>query len=133
METKEFALVLFTVLSQASVGAFILLSWLRLRNRSEAMDAVYRRSIAVLLPIMAVALVASLFHLGRPMLAFTSLRRLATSWLSRRDLLQRRILRPPGRHRPPGEVRTGSEGPLGADRPGRCRGGVQHGRGTRPP
>ncbi|MFB5085000.1 dimethyl sulfoxide reductase anchor subunit family protein [Symbiobacterium thermophilum] len=83
METKEFALVLFTVLSQASVGAFILLSWLRLRNRSEAMDAVYRRSIAVLLPIMAVALVASLFHLGRPMLAFTSLRRLATSWLSR--------------------------------------------------
>lgn len=83
METKEFALVAFTVLSQASIGAFILLSWLRLRSRSEEMDAVYRRSTAVLLPVMAIALLASLVHLGRPLLALTSLSNLATSWLSR--------------------------------------------------
>lgn len=83
MELKEFALILFTTLSQAAIGAFILLAWLRLRNRDAAMDAVYRKSTVVLLGVSGAGLLASLFHLGRPLLAITALKHLSTSWLSR--------------------------------------------------
>ncbi len=83
MELQELALVLFTVLAQASIGAFILIAGLRLRGRDEAMEAAYRKSVVVLLPIMLVGLLASVFHLGRPLLAMTAMNRLSTSWLSR--------------------------------------------------
>ncbi len=83
MEIKELALVVFTVLTQAAIGAFVLIGWLRLRNRDEAMDPAYRKAVLALVPIMAIAMLASLFHLGRPMLAITAMRNLATSWLSR--------------------------------------------------
>ncbi|HLN63003.1 MAG TPA: DmsC/YnfH family molybdoenzyme membrane anchor subunit [Symbiobacteriaceae bacterium] len=83
MELQELALVLFTVLAQASIGAFILIAWLRLRGRDEAMDAAYRKAVVVLVPIMVVGLLASVFHLGRPLHAMTALNRLSTSWLSR--------------------------------------------------
>jgi anaerobic dimethyl sulfoxide reductase subunit C (anchor subunit) len=79
----DLALVIFTVLAQASVGAFILIAWLRLRNKDEAMEAVYRKSVIVLLPLMAIGLLASMLHLGRPLLAMTAMKHLATSWLSR--------------------------------------------------
>lgn len=83
MELKEWALVLFTVLVQASIGAFALIAWLRLRNRDAAMDAVYRKAVLVLVPVALLGLTASVLHLGRPMLAFTAMTRLSTSWLSR--------------------------------------------------
>ncbi|MBP2019438.1 anaerobic dimethyl sulfoxide reductase subunit C (anchor subunit) [Symbiobacterium terraclitae] len=83
METSEWALILFTVLAQASIGAFLLLTWLRQRNQEPGRDPVYRKSVAVLVALAAVALLASLFHLGRPALALTALRNLGTSWLSR--------------------------------------------------
>lgn len=83
MELKELALILFTVLSQAAIGAYILLAWLRLRGKDAAMDSVYRKSLVVLLGVSGVGLLASLFHLGRPMLAVTALKHLSTSWLSR--------------------------------------------------
>ncbi len=83
MHTSELALVLFTVLIQASVGAFILLAALRLRGRDGAMDAAYRKATLVLVPVVLVGLLASVFHLGRPMLAFTAMKNLSTSWLSR--------------------------------------------------
>ncbi|MDF2630177.1 MAG: dmsC2 [Symbiobacteriaceae bacterium] len=83
MHFGDLALVIFTVLAQASVGAFILIAWLRLRNKDEAMEAVYRKSVIVLLPLMAIGLLASMLHLGRPLLAMTAMKHLATSWLSR--------------------------------------------------
>lgn len=83
MHIGELALVIMTVLSQASVGAFILIAWLRLRNRDEAMEKVYAKSVIVLLPVMAIALLASMLHLGKPLLAMTAMKHLSTSWLSR--------------------------------------------------
>lgn len=83
MHLQELALVIFTVLAQASIGAFILIAGLRLKGRDEAMEAVYRKSVLVLLPIMAVGLLASVIHLGRPLLAVTAMKHLSTSWLSR--------------------------------------------------
>ncbi|MGE5591605.1 MAG: dimethyl sulfoxide reductase anchor subunit family protein [Bacillota bacterium] len=83
METREWALILFTVLSQAAIGAFILLTWFRQRNRDTAMDGAYRKSSLALLGVTAVGLLASLAHLGRPLLAVTALGNLGSSWLSR--------------------------------------------------
>lgn len=83
MHFEELALVIFTVLAQASVGAFILIAWLRLRAGDEAMEAVYRKSVLVLLPLMAVGLLASALHLGKPLLAMSAMKHLSTSWLSR--------------------------------------------------
>ena len=80
METKEWALILFSILMQASVGAFALLTWFRQRDKEEGP---YRKAVLVLLPIAAVALVASLTHLGKPAFALRALLHMQSSWLSR--------------------------------------------------
>lgn len=80
MEKNEWALILFTILIQASVGAFALLT--SLRQRAEQQGA-FRKAVLALLPIAAVALVASLFHLGKPVYALRALLHLQSSWLSR--------------------------------------------------
>ncbi|MFZ5817218.1 MAG: dimethyl sulfoxide reductase anchor subunit family protein [Bacillota bacterium] len=86
MEWKEWALVLFTVLLQASVGAFILIAGLRLRSRESGMEEAYRKATLVLVGVALVGLLASLLHLGRPALAITAMRNLSSSWLSREIL-----------------------------------------------
>lgn len=83
MAVNELALVLFTVLIQGSIGAFVLLAVLRFRGRDGAMDAAYRKAVMVLVPVALVGLLASVLHLGRPQLAMTALKHLSTSWLSR--------------------------------------------------
>ncbi|HWI63392.1 MAG TPA: DmsC/YnfH family molybdoenzyme membrane anchor subunit [Symbiobacteriaceae bacterium] len=83
MHLQEWALVLFTVLMQASVGAFILIALLRLMGRDAAMDGAYRKAVIALVPVALVGLLASVLHLGRPMLALTAMKHLSTSWLSR--------------------------------------------------
>ncbi|HEY3365475.1 MAG TPA: DmsC/YnfH family molybdoenzyme membrane anchor subunit [Symbiobacteriaceae bacterium] len=83
METKEWALILFTVISQAAVGAFLLITWFRTVNKDAAMDAAYKKANLVLLPLAAIALITTLFHLGHPERALNALRNLSTSWLSR--------------------------------------------------
>ena len=83
MKTTEWALILFTVLGQAAIGAFLLLTVLRQLNRDAARESVFRKSAVVLTVVAAVALGASLFHLGRPLMALNALRNLGSSWLSR--------------------------------------------------
>jgi len=83
MELQEWALPLFTVLMQASIGAFVLIAWLRLRSRDEAMAGAYRKAVLALIPVALVGLLASVLHLGKPMLAMTAMKHLSTSWLSR--------------------------------------------------
>lgn len=87
METYEWALVLFTVLSQAAMGGFVLTLWLRLRNKDAAVDGVYRKSTLTLSVISIVALLASLFHLGQPLLSIFAVKNVGSSWLSREILL----------------------------------------------
>lgn len=83
METKEWALILFTVLSQLAIGAYVFVTWFRQRNQDAARDGVYRKVMLALLPVVAVAILASLLHLGRPLLAVTAIKNLGSSWLSR--------------------------------------------------
>jgi len=83
MITKEWALILFTVLSQAAIGAFLLLTIFRQRNTDREMDPTYRKAVWPLAGMTLVAILASLVHLGRPGLALYALENLGSSWLSR--------------------------------------------------
>lgn len=83
MDPREWSLILFTVLTQASVGAFLFTLWFEQRSKETAARQAYQRLHGVLIPVMIVALLASLGHLGRPMQALSSLGNLGTSWLSR--------------------------------------------------
>jgi anaerobic dimethyl sulfoxide reductase subunit C len=83
VETNEWALILFTILVQATVGAFAFLTCFRQVNRDEKLEGVYRKAMLVLVPLVVVALAASMLHLGKPMAAMRALMRLDGSWLSR--------------------------------------------------
>lgn len=87
METYEWALVLFTVLSQAAMGGFVLTLWLRLRDKDATPGGMYWKSNLTLFVMSAMAMLASLFHLGRPLHALNALANLGSSWLSREILL----------------------------------------------
>lgn len=88
---REWALVIFTVLGQASVGAFVALQIIRwLANRkdgAEAADKFTNRALLVVFPMTLLAMIASLFHLGNPLVAYRAISNLGTSWLSREILL----------------------------------------------
>ncbi|SHN70591.1 dimethyl sulfoxide reductase anchor subunit family protein [Desulfitobacterium chlororespirans] len=76
----ELPLLTFTLCLQAAVGAVL---W-AVVFRIKAQDApLFKRNTLAALSLAAVGIVASLLHLGKPMLALTSMFNLATSWLSR--------------------------------------------------
>ncbi|PBI79775.1 anaerobic dimethyl sulfoxide reductase subunit C (anchor subunit) [Rahnella sp. BIGb0236] len=78
----EWPLMVFTVLGQCVVGAFIVLAIALLSRRT--VDE-YRRihlSMFFLWVLMAIAFIASVLHLGSPLRAFNSLNRLGASPLS---------------------------------------------------
>ncbi|MBE3598446.1 MAG: dimethyl sulfoxide reductase anchor subunit [Limnochordaceae bacterium] len=81
MEPREWSLVVFTVLMQACVGAFLLNLWLRERSKDSGVP--HDRVEFVLIPVAILAMLASLAHLGRPLYALNSLLNLGSSWLSR--------------------------------------------------
>ncbi|HWI53775.1 MAG TPA: DmsC/YnfH family molybdoenzyme membrane anchor subunit, partial [Symbiobacteriaceae bacterium] len=85
MNNWELPLVLFTVLSQAAVGAIIFSAVLEPRIAPEHVQT--RRALrvagAVAFPVLLVALVLSVFHLGQPLAAYRALRNFGDSWLSR--------------------------------------------------
>ena len=84
---EEWALMLFTLLTQLAVGAFIILIVVRsiLAKKADPKMAaqITDFGITAIGPVMAVSLLVSLFHLGSPLIAFRSLGNLRTSWLSR--------------------------------------------------
>ena len=81
-EDPHWPLVVMTVLTQLSVGAFAAI-WLL-----ELMGGKLHRSAAVVaLLIAAIALTASTLHLGRPIHAIRALKMWRRSWLSREVLL----------------------------------------------
>lgn len=89
----EWPLVLFTVLGQTSVGIIFCL-WLLERKRGKTSPSAsteyqgfIQTSVLVSGVLLAVAMIASLFHLGHPFSAYRALTHLGTSWLSREILL----------------------------------------------
>ncbi len=90
METKEWALVTFTILSQTAVGAYIIL-WIsqlfyRGKKGSEISDKLYYRPFLVILPLLLVGLFASSTHLGNIQNSTNAINNVKTSWLSREIL-----------------------------------------------
>ncbi|KAB8310904.1 dimethylsulfoxide reductase [Rouxiella chamberiensis] len=78
----EWPLMVFTVLGQCVVGAFIVLAIALLTRRSEEEYRRIHLSMFFLWVLMAVAFIASVLHLGSPLRAFNSLNRLGASPLS---------------------------------------------------
>lgn len=83
MAWHEWPLILFTVLSQTAVGAFLVLGCVTLSGKlSGEEDARLHRCMFFLWALMGLGLMASIMHLGSPFRAFNALNRVGSSWLS---------------------------------------------------
>lgn len=87
MLSGEWALIIFTILTQLAVGiwlvAIILRPLIARRSNEDSASRLTKPAILVVGPIMSLALVISMFHLGSPMIAYGSIANLGSSWLSR--------------------------------------------------
>lgn len=86
LEQAQYSLVLFTLFTQASVGAFWVLlvsDYLKRREPDAVQNAFTRVGTYILVPLTALGLTFSTTHLGRPQYAFRALTHVGTSWLSR--------------------------------------------------
>ncbi|MEE2636991.1 MAG: DmsC/YnfH family molybdoenzyme membrane anchor subunit [Acidobacteriota bacterium] len=85
MVPRDWALVVFTVLTQAAVGAFLTL--LILRNLTATAETPLRSCArwahATVLAVLALGMVAALFHLSEPFEAVRAVVNVRSSWLSR--------------------------------------------------
>ena len=91
MNTKEWALIAYTILTQMSVGAFVVLGLahtyaLRKAGEKQA-NALSNRALLAIGPVLVLATLASLFHLGNPTNAYRAISNIGSSWLSREILL----------------------------------------------
>lgn len=90
MELREWALIVFTILAQMSVGAFWVLGVVRYyaarKAGVEEADRMSDRALLAIIPVLALGMLASLLHLGNPFSAYRAVTNLDTSWLSREIL-----------------------------------------------
>jgi anaerobic dimethyl sulfoxide reductase subunit C (anchor subunit) len=84
-------LIAFTILAQLSVGMFVVLGvvhFFAIRNySSEEAERLSDYALLAIGPALVLGLLASLAHLGHPILAFLAVTNLKTSWLSWEILL----------------------------------------------
>lgn len=87
METRDWSLVIFTVLTQAAVGAFLTLQVLEYLSARRGGSGAGRGSdhapLLVVLAVLSVGLFAALFHLSTPLQAARAIVNFSSSWLSR--------------------------------------------------
>ncbi len=86
METRDWSLVVFTLLSQAAVGAFLTLQVLRglaARRGAAARDGALFVPLLAVLIVLSAGLAAALFHLSTPLQAARAVVNFSSSWLSR--------------------------------------------------
>lgn len=90
MNVHEWPLTAFTILAQMAVGAFVTLGIVNLVARSKysakTVDRLAKPALYAIGPIMVLALIVSVFHLGNPLNAPNAIRHVATSWLAREIL-----------------------------------------------
>ncbi len=90
MSVREWALILFTILGQMSVGAFLVLGFVHFfaarKAGIEEADRLSDRALLAIGPVLILGLLASLFHLGNPLNAYRAVANVGTSWLSREIL-----------------------------------------------
>ena len=90
MNVHDWALIAFSILVKMSVGAVWVLGVTHyLVNRKYGMqeaDRLSDRALLALVPVIALAFIASLFHLGDPLNAYRAVTNFGSSWLSREIL-----------------------------------------------
>ena len=90
MELRNWALIGFTILLQMSVGAFIVFGivhfWAARKLDMKEADRLSNYGLLAIGPLLVLALVASLFHLGSPLNAPRAVTNIGSSWLSREVL-----------------------------------------------
>lgn len=90
MEVREWALILYTILAQLSVGAFIVMGIVHFYASRKAgiaeADRMNDRALLAIGPLLVLAMLASLFHLGTPTSAYRAISNVGSSWLSREIL-----------------------------------------------
>ena len=91
MNIREWTLPVYTILTQLSTGALLFIMIIRLlrKKTTSLVDVDYTTKIPILI-IFITALFAIGFahlHLSKPLLSFTAIRNIRTSWLSRELLL----------------------------------------------
>ena len=86
MDVRDWALITFTILVQMSVGAMWVLGiahyFAARKYGAEEADRLSDRALFALVPVIALAFIASLLHLGNPLHAYRAVAHLGTSWLS---------------------------------------------------
>jgi anaerobic dimethyl sulfoxide reductase subunit B (iron-sulfur subunit) len=89
-DMKAWSLIIFTLLSQMAVGAFLTLGVLRSPLAQEAgmalADLLSGTVLLVIEPVMILGILLSLLHLGRPRNAYRAFTNIQSSWLSREIL-----------------------------------------------
>jgi anaerobic dimethyl sulfoxide reductase subunit C len=87
MNTREWALLIFTILGQLAVGMMLVMLIVRTHAiRKVGLEQATRLTdmpLYMVLPIMGLALLASLFHLGKLIHVIGAVPNLGTSWMSR--------------------------------------------------
>ncbi|NLF65925.1 MAG: dimethyl sulfoxide reductase anchor subunit [Chloroflexi bacterium] len=90
MDTKEWALIIFTILAQMSVGSFLVLGALHYLARrakgEEWADRLSNYALVAIGPVLVLAILASLLHLGNMINAPRAITNIGSSWLSREIL-----------------------------------------------
>ena len=87
MNLREWALPVYTILMQLSVGALFSLWMIRTLNVSkygqEKMDQITTIPVLIIFSTIILALFGAHFHLSRPFMSFLAIRNFKYSWLSR--------------------------------------------------
>ncbi len=87
MELREWALVIFTVVMQMAVGAFVILGGVHFfatrKYSAQEADLMSDRSLLAIGPLAVFALIVTFLHLGNPINAPRAIMNLGSSWLSR--------------------------------------------------
>jgi len=91
MNTKEWALILFTLLTQMSVGAFWVLGIVHFfvdrKEGTQEADDMSDRILVAIIVTLGLGMLVSFFHLGNPLNAPKAFINVGSSWLSREILL----------------------------------------------
>lgn len=91
MNPNEWALVIFTVVMQMAVGAFVILGGVHYfaarRNGIDEADKLSDRALLAIGPVVVLGLLVTFLHLGNPINAPRAIAHFSTSWLSREIIL----------------------------------------------
>jgi anaerobic dimethyl sulfoxide reductase subunit C (anchor subunit) len=91
MDTREWALLAFTILGQTAAGLMIVLmivrTFIAAKAGGETANRLTKLPLFLVASIMALALLASIFHLGSPLHIARAVPNIDSSWLSREVVL----------------------------------------------